>query len=482
MFYILVRWQFGIGLDAMIRGRSGDKVERVVELISDELRDAGRDGWEAELERFGAAYGMSFSLYRSSGEWSRGPATSIPDAVKAEIGKHSLPAPGGRPGGPGLRDGPRDGPSGVRGTKPLFLIKSRSPKTYWLGARVQIGDRQENRRRQPPPRGPERRPPEGGPRGDHPPDILLASTRRLAGNDLLPDLRPWYAAGFGAVGLSVLFWTPFVRRITRSLREMRDTTREVAAGHFSTRAPEDRNDEIGQLGHSINRMSAKLEGYVNGQRRFLGDVAHELCSPIARMQMGLGVLEQRATSDMKSRVEDVRDELDQMSEIVDELLSFSKASLRPEAIKLEAVALGPLINDIAKRETGKLGAQFGIEESSGLRVLADKSLLGRALGNLVRNAVRYAGEGGPIGIDAEPIGGGKIEIRVSDSGPGVPDKALEHIFEPFYRPDAARTPGSGGAGLGLAIVKTCIDACGGTVRAENTHPGFEVTLTLEASN
>jgi two-component system sensor histidine kinase CpxA len=263
---------------------------------------------------------------------------------------------------------------------------------------------------------------------------------------------------------------------------MRDATREIAAGKFDTRVSEKRSDELGQLGRSINKMSSRLERHVDGQSRFLGDIAHELCSPIARMQMALGVLEQRSPPELAPRVEGVREELEQMASMVNELLSFSKASLTPEAITLERVALGPLINDIARRETGGSEADIGIEESSGLEVLADKNLLGRALGNLLRNAMRYAGDAGPISINAEPDGDGQIIVRVRDRGSGIPEEALPHILEPFYRPDAARNREVGGAGLGLAIVRTCAEACGGEVDCRNADPGFEVAITLKEAS
>jgi two-component system sensor histidine kinase CpxA len=107
--------------------------------------------------------------------------------------------------------------------------------------------------------------------------------------------------------------------------------------------------------------------------------------------------------------------------------------------------------------------------------------LSRALSNLIRNAVRYAGHAGPIEISAERLADG-IAIRVSDSGPGVPPSELSRIFDPFYRVEASRSRETGGAGLGLAIVKTCVEACRGTVQARNRNPtGLEVTLRLPSA-
>jgi two-component system sensor histidine kinase CpxA len=114
-------------------------------------------------------------------------------------------------------------------------------------------------------------------------------------------------------------------------------------------------------------------------------------------------------------------------------------------------------------------------------VTADADLLARALSNLLRNAVRYAGKSGPITVTARREQN-EVLIAVADSGPGVPANDLPRIFDPFYRADASRDRATGGVGLGLAIVKTCIESCGGAVTCRNREPaGFEVTLRLPSS-
>jgi two-component system sensor histidine kinase CpxA len=124
--------------------------------------------------------------------------------------------------------------------------------------------------------------------------------------------------------------------------------------------------------------------------------------------------------------------------------------------------------------------QVRVQIPPGLEVRAEPELLERAVGNLVRNALRYAGGSGPIEITAERTHH-EVILRIGDSGPGVPEESLPKLFEPFYRPDASRTRESGGTGLGLAIVKTCIEACGGSVTARLREPtGLEVALRLAA--
>jgi len=462
---VLLRAQLGLGLDSLLSGSSGEKIERALRLISDELRETERDSWDAQLARFSDAYGVTFTLFHSSGRQIAGLELELPEEVLATLEEFAPEREGGRP--------PRRRPRLKQQPHPLFLEKHNG---YWLGARVQIAPAPARLGGAPRPAVPPL--PDG--QFDPPPDIMLVFSKHLSGNDLFPDPRSLIAASIAIVWLCALFWIPFVRGLTHSLAKIRDATHDIAVGKFDTHVSEQRSDEIGQLGQSINQMSGRLEGFVDGQRRFLGDIAHELCSPIARMQLALGVLEQRATDQQRPRVDDVREELQHMAEMVNELLSFSKASLSPESAEPVIIVLAPFLREVAEREIGSRDADIGLEHSDGLAVVADRQLLARAIGNLLRNAVRYAGESAAISLDACQAGEGKINIIVRDFGPGVSDEDLPRLLDPFYRPDKARTRERGGTGLGLAIVKTCIEACGGSVSYRNADPGFEVTLTLDA--
>jgi two-component system sensor histidine kinase CpxA len=162
---------------------------------------------------------------------------------------------------------------------------------------------------------------------------------------------------------------------------------------------------------------------------------------------------------------------------VNELLSFSKASLGATHAKLQQVPLRALV-DLAIRREVTNGEQVETKIASDLRVEVEPELLTRALANLLRNAIRYAGKAGPITITAEPRDG-QVALSVSDCGPGIPEAELQRIFDPFYRLDASRDRETGGVGLGLAIVKTCVEGCQGTVVADNRLPtGLQVTITL----
>jgi two-component system sensor histidine kinase CpxA len=227
-------------------------------------------------------------------------------------------------------------------------------------------------------------------------------------------------------------------------------------------------------------MAGRLSGFVTGQKRFLGDIAHELSAPIARIQFALGILDQRAREDQREAVEDLREEIGHMSGLVGELLSFSKAGLAANSTALVAVDIAPIAQQAAARE-GSGAAHVDVAIPAPVTAIAEPNLLLRALSNLVRNAVRYAGADGPITISARREGD-SVLITVADSGPGLPPEELDRVFSPFYRLDASRNRDTGGAGLGLAIVKSCVEASGGAVQCRNREPrGLEVEIRLKAA-
>jgi two-component system sensor histidine kinase CpxA len=309
--------------------------------------------------------------------------------------------------------------------------------------------------------------------------MLLAVSDSVTGRGFFFDPIPWMTVAATVILISVLLWIPMVRNITRPLRRMTRATEEIAKGRFDVSIREPRADEIGRLAKAISHMTARLSGFVKGQKRFLGDVAHELGSPIARIQFGLGALEQRIDKENRERVSDIIDDVDHLSKLVNELLAFSRAEIRSNTVKLEQIHLLSVVQTAVKRERSP-SARVNVRIDPEIRAIASPELLTRAVANLVRNAIKYAGRSGPIIISASKRNG-VVDIHVSDAGAGVEDDLLDRLFEPFFRPESSRDRESGGVGLGLAIVKTCVETCKGTVSAANLKPhGFAVTITLEA--
>lgn len=234
------------------------------------------------------------------------------------------------------------------------------------------------------------------------------------------------------------------------------------------------------MGAAINQLAVRLAGFVGGQKRFLGDISHELNSPLGRMQLALGILEERVDPAHLGYVADAQEEVRLMSQMVEELLAFAKAGMRTAEIKLVSVPLQPLVRRICAREAANCEVKIEIAESDA--ALAQPALLARALSNVLRNAARYACAGGPITITAQRQHDA-IKLTIADCGPGVPPESLNRLFDPFYRLEPDRARATGGSGLGLAIAKTCIEACRGTVAARNLSPsGLEISITLPAND
>jgi two-component system sensor histidine kinase CpxA len=200
---------------------------------------------------------------------------------------------------------------------------------------------------------------------------------------------------------------------------------QIAAGRFEVSLPR-RSDELGQLGQSIEAMADRLSHLIGGQKRFLGDAAHELCAPLSRMRTALGILENRVAPSLTELLKSVEADAAELASLVEEILSFSRAGNHPPMIK--AVPLGELIDELIARECS--GMPFLNETPRDLVVAADPKLLRRALSNLLRNTQMHAGLQAKMHFSAE-LRDQMIHLTVSDNGPGVPDEELSRIFRHF---------------------------------------------------
>jgi two-component system, OmpR family, sensor histidine kinase CpxA len=464
----LLRAHFGVGQDWLLNEGARGRLQAMSQVLTTELREAPPGLWDGILERTGEAQRVRMALFDTTGGQVAGPKMDLPSAVAERLQSGLAPSsPGGRllvirEGAEGaerplararfLWPHERMGDPGTERDFPKEAFRTDDPDGYWFLVRL--------------------------PHLRHPPLVVIGMTERLGETGLLFDPKPWLWAAAGVFGCSVLLWLPLARSVTRSISEMTVATEEIARGRFDTRVDEQRRDELGRLGGAINRMSGRLEGFVAGRKRFLGDVAHELCSPLARMEIGLGVLEQRIQETERVPLDDVREELREMRELVSELLAFSKAELESARAAPEPVALGPLVRAVVEREAAGAPIEINVPDNS--TAMAAPVLLQRALANLLRNAVQHAGEPPRIVITASTEGD-RVTVRVCDHGPGVSPEALPLLFDPFYRADASRSRQTGGAGLGLAIVKSCVQSCAGEVTAHNREGGgLVVELCLPA--
>ncbi len=469
--WLTLRIEFGPQYHGFLPDTSRPQTQAMAEVLIGDLAKTPRDHWNDVLARLGSAYRMQFALFDGNATPIAGASIDLPPEARTMIlmTGHNQPPREMTEGSPPLDPPPPfAGPDGAPppGTPPppgrphqllpefpQHVIRTDHPETYWLLVHLPM-----NRL----------------PGADLLPAMLVGETQTPEGNALFFNPHPWLVLGAGMIVFSTIFWLVLTRSLTAAITRMTRATEEIAEGRFDVRAIDRRSDELGRLGFAINRMAARLKGFITGQRRFLGDAAHELCSPLARMEVALGILEERSDERTLSYVRDVRDEVTHMRKLAHELLSFSKAALGENRIRLKPVPVAEVAAEAVAQEHGDGRVQ--IDVPAALRVQADRDLLLRALANLVRNALRYAGDAGPITISAWAAADAVV-ISVADEGPGVPAGELERLFDPFYRLDESRGAETGGAGLGLAIVKTCIEACHGTATALQRQPrGLEIQL------
>ncbi|HSI86358.1 MAG: sensor histidine kinase [Candidatus Methylacidiphilales bacterium] len=470
--FLTIRFQFATQFRGFLPDTSRPQTQAMAEVLIHELSTTPKEHWDQLLATNGTAYHMEFALYGKGGERMAGPEMMLPPDADSVIrmtvgqgpppqrgdprGANGGPLPGFFPvgaGGPG--GGPGPGANGrILPEFPQRVIRTEHPETFWLMIHLPL-DRLQI---------------EG-----LSPMMLVGRTNRPTETPLLFNPNPWLYLAAGTIVFSSLYWLLLTRNLTQVIARMTNATEEIAEGRFDVHTSEARSDELGRLGLAINRMASRLKGFVTGQRRFLGDVAHELCSPLARMEVALSILEERADPRAQSYVTDVREEVTHMRKLAHELLSFSKASLAGPHIGLRSISVAETIAEAVRQEHCQDG-QVQVAVPANLRVSAQPDLLCRAISNLLRNAIRYAGHAGPISVAAWKEGADLI-ISVADQGPGVPERELERLFDPFFRLDESRASDTGGTGLGLAIVKTCVEACHGTVTASNRMPtGLEVQL------
>lgn len=279
--------------------------------------------------------------------------------------------------------------------------------------------------------------------------------------------------------------------LTKPLLKLRGITNELSEGNLGARvAPglAKRGDEVGQLGRDFNLMAERLESMVKAQQRLLGDISHELRSPLARLGVALGLARQRSGNEAMGALDRIERESDSLNEMISQLLALTRLESGTDGRKRSTVDLAALVREVAGDadfEARSLNRSVSVVSSEQCSLNGVEELLRSAVENVVRNAVRFTAEGTTVevALRKQSIDGNNYAvISVSDRGQGVPEDSLEKIFQPFYRAEDARDRQSGGGtGLGLAITERAVQMHGGTIKASNSERGglvVEMRLAL----
>jgi two-component system sensor histidine kinase BaeS len=281
----------------------------------------------------------------------------------------------------------------------------------------------------------------------------------------------------------------------RRLHALEQAARALGAGEASARAIEDGGDEVASLAHTFNEMAADLDARARAlvdadrtRRQLLADISHELATPLAAIRgyaetLGMTDVELDPTTRQRYLAV-ITDETERLGHIVGDLLDLARLEGGGGALKQDRVLVSTLFERMAERHAPVLREKHITLRATGadpdLAVLGDAARLEQALQNLAANAVRHTPEGGVVTLSAARSEG-RVTIAVLDSGSGIPEEHLPHIFDRFYKVDVSRTGTAtpSGSGLGLSIVQAIVARHGGTVTASNGPEGgarFEIAL------
>jgi two-component system, OmpR family, sensor histidine kinase CpxA len=280
--------------------------------------------------------------------------------------------------------------------------------------------------------------------------------------------------------------------ITRPIGSLREAARQLADGNLRARAkwPKGKakrrsGDELWGLVYDFNEMADRLESLVDAQMLLLRDVSHELRSPLARLSVALELAREEAQPGMEDQLDRIEREAGRLNSLIGQLLSLShleSTTRLPDTLRLSlcdvvAELLPDMDYEAQRRNCGVsfVGGRPIGEPVAGLgEVMGSPELLGRAVENIIRNAIAYTAEGTSVEIylfEENRLGSTFAVLQVRDHGPGVPEAALKSIFRPFYRLDLSRQRSTGGYGVGLAITERAVRLHGGSVTARNANEG-----------
>lgn len=304
-------------------------------------------------------------------------------------------------------------------------------------------------------------------------------------HDRGPFDPPWEVVLASAIG-GLAFSAILAAYLTAPVARLRAGFRGLAQGNFETRlgpAVGRRRDEIADLAHDFDAMAARLQELVTHRDRLLAGVSHELRSPLARLQLAIG-LAQKYPERTEASLQRISQEAGKLDDMVDELLILARLESGVET-EDDYFDLAQVVREIAEDASFE-GTARGIlvtcdihtDDDDDALVSGSGKLIARAIDNIVRNALRFSSEGQTVRI-ALNRQHNAYAVTVRDSGPGVPEHQLEAVFKPFVQSSG----GSGhGFGLGLAIAQRAIRAHHGTISARNMpEGGFEIRVALPAA-
>ena len=271
------------------------------------------------------------------------------------------------------------------------------------------------------------------------------------------------------------------RRLVGPIQRMKAASQRIAAGEYEERVEVPGEDELGALARSFNQMAETLAETEERRRELVGDVAHELRTPLANIKGVMEGLTDGVLPADPSTFHQVEREVTRLQRLVQDLEALSRAEAGQLLLEREPVEPATFIGDAATRlrpQYRDKGVALALQIPAPIpAVLADKWRMTQVMMNLLGNALQYTPAGGQVTVSAN-ADGERLVVRVADTGMGIEAEDLPHLFERFYRVDKSRSRAGGGSGIGLTIVRHLVEAHGGRVWAESAGLGEGSTFTF----
>jgi signal transduction histidine kinase len=278
------------------------------------------------------------------------------------------------------------------------------------------------------------------------------------------------------------------RHIANPIERLQSVTRRIASQQLHTRVDErilNRKDEIADLGRDFDRMAERIEHLVTAQRLLLADVSHALRSPLARLNVALGLARQRNEPSTSEHLDRIELETDRLNTLIGQLLTMARVDSGVDLDRQTVFDLAAVVEEVATDadyEARSRGCAVQLDRRRECRVQGAREMLRGAIENVVRNAVRHTADRTTVQISTDwqdDAGTRHAVIQIRDHGPGVPADAVGALFTPFHRAANGGSQHADGTGLGLAIARRTFEVHGGTATAANVPGGgFLVTLEL----
>ncbi len=308
--------------------------------------------------------------------------------------------------------------------------------------------------------------------------------RRTAQEQAFLSSLAWALLGAGVVGgiAAILVASGLALQITAPAKRLTQAARRIAAGKLEERVDITSHDELGEVSSAFNEMAGALQRQEELRRHMVADIAHELRNPLAVMQVDLESLQDGLTEPTPEVLASLREEVDMLSRLVEELRLLSLVDAGGLELQLQPVKLADEAQ-AALQQVGTAAERKGVRVEALLPAdlppaAADPSRLRQVLLNLLQNALRHTPQGGSVRVLAQNEGA-LLHLQVTDTGEGIAPQDLPHIFDRFYRADSSRARATGGSGLGLTISKALVEAMGGKIWAESVvGKGTMVHFTL----